>query len=365
MVSSLEANVYEVPLEEPESDGTLTWDSTTIVVVEARADGRSGIGYTYAPRAAAAVVEDTLAAVVTGRDPMAVGAAWGAMAHAVRNQGRRGPVSAAISAVDIALWDLKARLVGRPLVDVLGGYHDHVIAYGSGGFTNLTDEALTAQVRAWTEQGLPAVKVKVGSDPADDPRRVALVREAVGAQVEVFVDANGAYHRKQALLLAERFAEHGVRWFEEPVTSDDLDGLRLLRDRAPAGMEVTAGEYGWDVTHARRLLDAGAVDCVQADVTRVGGITGLLRVAALADAHGLDLSAHCAPQLSAHALTAVWHARHLEYFADHVRLEAMVFDGVLQPVDGALRPDRARPGHGLDVRWADIERYRTRPEERR
>ncbi len=358
VVERVEAAAFTVPLDAPESDGTLRWDSTTLVLVTTHAGGVVGTGYTYNAPATADVVHDTLAAVVEGRDPMAVGAAWGAMAHAVRNQGRRGIVSSAVSAVDVALWDLKARLLGISLVDLLGGHHDHVPAYGSGGFTSLTDAELADQLCGWVDQGLPAVKMKVGTDADDDPRRVAEARRAVGGAAGLFVDANGAYRRKQALLLAERFAEQEVRWFEEPVSSDDRRGLRLVRDRAPAGMEVTAGEYAWDLTHARDLLAAGAVDCLQADVTRVGGITGVLRAAALADAEGVDLSAHCAPQVSAHALTAVWHLRHLEYFADHVRVESLAFDGVLVPEDGALRPDRSRPGHGLDVRWRDLDRYR-------
>ena len=108
-------------------------------------------------------------------------------------------------------------------------------------------------------------------------------------------------------------------------------------------MDVTAGEYGYDLPYFERMLDAGAVDCLQADVTRCGGITGFLRVGALADAHGLDLSAHTAPQVSAHACAGLWHLRHLEYFADHVRIESLLFDGVLEPVDGALRPDPRPP----------------------
>ncbi len=268
---------------------------------------------------------------------------------------------AAISALDVALWDLKARLLGVSVVDLLGGHHDRVPAYGSGGFTNLTDRELADQLCEWVGLGLPAVKIKVGTDPADDPRRVQVARRTIGEHPGLFVDGNGAYTRKQALGLAERFAASGVAWFEEPVTSDDLHGLRLLRDRAPMGMEIAAGEYGWDITHFRDLIAHGAVDCLQADVTRSGGITGVLRASALADAEGIDLSAHCAPQVSAHALTAVWHLRHLEYFADHVRLERMVFDGVLEPERGALRPDRTRPGLGLSVKWPDIEKYQVRP----
>ena len=360
-IHSVRADAFTIPLEHPESDGTLTWDATTIVIASVTAGGRTGIGYTYASAASAAIIADTLAGVLAGRDPMAIGAAWAAMARSVRNIGRRGPASAAMSALDVALWDLKARLLDLSLVDLLGGHHDHVPAYGSGGFTNLTDRELDAQLSDWVDQGLTAVKIKVGSDPGDDPRRVGVARRVVGDHIGLFVDANGAYTRKQALGQAERFAASGVTWFEEPVSSDDLDGLRLLRDRGPAGMDIAAGEYGWDLTHFRDLLAHGAVDCLQADVTRAGGITGVLRASALADAEGIDLSSHCAPQLSAHALTAAWHMRHLEYFADHVRLEDMVFDGVLRPDDGALCPDRTRAGLGLRVKWPDIEKYRVHP----
>ncbi len=343
-VEEVRAAAFTIPLEQPETDGTLRWDSTTLVVVTARAGGTVGTGWTYNAPATASVVADTLAGVVEGRDPMAVGAAWGAMARAVRNQGRRGVVSSAISALDVALWDLKARLLDLSLVDLLGGYHAAVPAYGSGGFTSLTDDELAEQLGGWAEEGLPAVKLKVGRDPEDDPRRVALARATVGEDVGLFVDGNGAYRRKEALLLAERFAEHDVRWFEEPVSSDDLRGLRLVRDRAPAGMDVTAGEYGWDVTHVRDLIAAGAVDCLQADVTRVGRHHRAAPGGRARRRRGARRSPRTAPRSSsAHAMTAVWHARHLEYFADHVRVEALAFDGVLRPQDGALRPDRQPP----------------------
>jgi len=355
-VERVTADAYTVPTEAPESDGTLTWDSTTIVVVEATSGTTTGIGYTYAAPAAAAVVRDTLAGAVTGRDAFGVGGSWSAMVRAIRNQGRPGVVASAISAVDIALWDLKARLLGVSVADAIGRTHDRVPVYGSGGFTSLRDDDLADQLSGWAGQGLRAVKMKVGRDPDADPHRVDVARAAVGADVELFVDANGAYSRKQALALAGAFAERDVRWFEEPVSSDDLAGLRLVRDRGPAGMDVAAGEYGYDLPYFRDLV--GAVDCLQADVTRCGGITAFLRVGALADAACLDLSAHCAPQVSAHACTGLWHLRHLEYFADHVRLESMLFDGVLEPVDGGLIPDADRPGLGIELKRADAERYR-------
>lgn len=358
LIDDVDVVAYTVPTEEPESDGTLQWDATTIVVVHVAAGHAVGIGYTYASPASAAIVHDSLAEIVTGRDPMATGEMWAAMIHAIRNLGRPGVVSSAVSAVDIALWDLKAKLLDVSVATLLGPTRSAVPVYGSGGFTSFTDDELRDQLGGWANQGLTAVKMKVGRDPVADPHRVAVAREAIGDQVGLFVDANGAYTRKQALHLADAFADADVTWFEEPVSSDDLDGLRLIRDRAPAGMDIAAGEYGYDVGYFARMLAAGAVDCLQADVTRCGGITAFTRVGALVDAHHLDLSSHTAPQVSAHAGTAPWHLRHLEYFADHVRLEGLLFDGVLQPVGGRLSPDPDRPGLGIELKTADAEQFR-------
>jgi L-alanine-DL-glutamate epimerase-like enolase superfamily enzyme len=263
----------------------------------------------------------------------------------------------AISAVDSALWDLKARLLELPLATLLGAVRDSVPVYGSGGFTSYSIERLQAQLAGWVQDGIPRVKMKIGRRPGEDLARVRAAWEAIGSNAGLFVDANGAYSRKEALEFAERFAACGVGWFEEPVSSDDLEGLRLIRDRAPAGMDIAAGEYGYEPVYFRRMLEAGAVDVQQADATRCGGITGWLAVAALCEAHGIELSAHCAPQLHAHAGCAVGPLRHLEYFHDHARLEQLLFDGALTPVGGALRPDPERPGLGIELRTADAERF--------
>ena len=200
--------------------------------------------------------------------------------------------------------------------------------------------------------------MKVGTHPDQDLDRVRAARQAIGPRAELFVDANGAYSRKQALAFAEAFTEFGVSWFEEPVSADDLAGLHFLRDRAPAGMEIAAGEYGYDLWYFRRMLEAEAVDVLQADATRCAGITGILQVGALCQARPLQLSAHCAPSLHVHPACALLPFRHLEYFHDHVRIEHMLFDGVLTPVNGVLRPDRSRPGLGLEFNRPDAERYR-------
>jgi L-alanine-DL-glutamate epimerase-like enolase superfamily enzyme len=356
-VERLDVSTYTVPTDEPESDGTAEWDSTTIVVVEAHAGNETGIGYSYAPAAAAKLIDELLRDTVEGADALAVTASWSAMGRALRNAGRPGIGSEAIAAIDTALWDLKARLLGLPLASLLDAVRDRVPVYGSGGFTSYSDERLAEQLGGWASEGIPRVKMKVGREPERDVHRAKVAREAIGGGVELFVDANGALTRKQALRFAELYAGLDVRWFEEPVSSDDLDGLRLIRDRGPAGMDIAAGEYGYTLPYFERMLAAGAVDCLQADVTRCEGISGFLRVAALCEARSLDLSAHCGPSLHAHPCCAAVRLRHLEYFHDHVRVEHLLFDGVLEPVDGCLRPDFSRPGNGLELKRSDAERY--------
>ncbi len=357
-VESLDVSVFVVPTDLPEADGTFAWDRTTLVVVEATAGGVRSLGYTYADAATARLVKDSLAKVVVGRDALNVAGAWAAMVHAIRNLGRPGVASMAISAVDSALWDLKARLLGLPLVSLLGAVREGAPVYGSGGFTSYTLEQLQKQLGGWVSEGIPRVKMKIGTHPSDDLDRVRAAREAIGRDAELFVDANGAYSRKQALAFAEKFkSDYDVSWFEEPVSSDDLEGLRLMRDRAPAGMDIAAGEYGYDLFYFRRMLDAGAVDVLQADASRCGGVTGFLRAATLCEARPLPLSAHCAPSLHAHPACAAPALRHIEYFHDHARIEHMLFDGALTPSGGELRPDLSRPGMGLELKRADAARF--------
>lgn len=361
-IDAIDVHAFEVPTDGPdgkEADGTLEWDSTTMVLVRVHAGGHTGLGYTYGDVSVASFAESALAPVLQGRDVTSPSALWHLMERQIRNAGRPGVGAMAVAAVDVALWDLKARLLGLPLVHLLPAWHDRVPVYGSGGFTNYPRDRLTDQLTGWVEQGIRRVKLKTSRDPERDPQRLTAVRTAIGDEPEIFTDANGALGRKQALYWANRFHdEWDVRWFEEPVSSDDLDGLRMLRERGPERLEITAGEYAYTTRDFVDLVRGPAVDCLQADVTRCGGITGVLEVAGLAAAHHLDLSAHCAPAVSAHAFCAVRRLRHLEYFHDHVRIERLLFDGTLSPDDGALRPDTGRPGLGLEVKWPDAERYR-------
>jgi L-alanine-DL-glutamate epimerase-like enolase superfamily enzyme len=354
-VERVKVSAYTVPTDSPESDGTLRWDSTTMVLVEVAGGDERGLGYTYGDLSVGTFIESKLVGEVEGADAMNPPEAWAAMQHAIRNAGRPGVGAMAVSAVDIALWDLKARLLGVPLADALPRFHAMVPVYGSGGFTSYSDERLEGQLGGWAAQGIPRVKMKVGREPERDPARVRVAREAIGEDVELLVDANGSYARKQALYWAQAFAEAGITYLEEPVSSDDREGLRLLRDRGPGGLAIAAGEYEWTLPGLADL--AGCVDILQADVTRCGGITNLLRVDGICEGRQIPFSAHCAPAVSAHACCALESLLHLEYFHDHVRVEGMLFDGVLKPEEGYLRPDRERPGLGLELKRADVERY--------
>jgi L-alanine-DL-glutamate epimerase-like enolase superfamily enzyme len=353
--------ILQFPTDAPEADGTLAWDRTTMVLVQAHGGSSTGLGYTYGDPATAPVITDLLQDTVVGQPVFDVPAANEAMSRAVRNAGRPGLIAGAISAIDIALWDLKARVLGLPLADLLGRARMEVPIYGSGGFTTYEQRRLAEQLEGWADQGLTRFKIKIGEGwgtrARRDLERTEQTRALVGDDAELYVDANGAYTRKQAVRVGRTLAGLGVSWFEEPVSSDDLAGLAHVRDAVTA--DVAAGEYGYDLPYFARMIPA--VDCLQADATRCGGITVWLRAAALAQAHGLQLSGHCAPHVHAHAAAAVANLRHLEWFHDHVSIENLLFDGSLDPAGGAVQPGQSgEPGLGLAVRADVAEQYRVR-----
>lgn len=359
-VERLEVAAYKIPTDRPEADGTIAWDSTTVVVVEAIGGGCRGLGLSYASKAAAVVVEEKLTDAVVGKPLEDVRSIWQSMVDAVRNIGRPGVAATAISAVDIALWDLKARLHERPLFQLLGPRRREVPIYGSGGFTTYSERELIDQLGGWVEQGIQRVKMKIGKSwgacAAEDVARVTALHRAIGPDPEIFVDANGAYTLKQALWVAGRVSEQGVTYFEEPVSSDHLE--QLARIRKEVSMDVAAGEYGYDPWYYRDMLDAEAVDVVQADVTRCLGITGWLQAADVAYSRAIPFSAHCAPGVTTHAACAVPQISHLEYFWDHVRIDQLLFDGAPSPVGGCLRADPGRPGLGIELKRSDAEQWR-------
>ena len=346
-IDDVTADVFTVPTEAPEADGTLSWDATTVVTVAVRAGEVTGLGWTYSTAAAATVVRDHLAGAVRGKPVADVAAGWEAMHRACRNLGTRGLVMQAISAVDIAMWDAKARAASLPLAGLMGVVRAGVPVYGSGGFTSMSDERLAEQVRGWRAAGCRAMKIKIGESWGTrvdrDLARVGRLAELAGG-AELMVDANGGYSVGQACRVGAALDELGVVWFEEPVSSDDVRGLDAVRRAVRC--DVAAGEYVAEVYDTVQLCPV--VDCLQLDVTRCGGYTGFLRSAAVAASHNLQVSAHCAPALHLPVAAAIPNLRPIEYFADHARLEPMLFDGVGEVRDGLLLVSAAL-GHGYRI----------------
>jgi L-alanine-DL-glutamate epimerase-like enolase superfamily enzyme len=357
IITGSRVRLFKAQTDAPEADGTYEWSSTTMVLAEIDGGGERGIGYTYADASTGKLAQALLEEVVHGQDVFCHIQIWLAMLRRVRNLGESGVSQMAISAIDNALWDLHAKLLRTPLVKLLGMARAGIAVYGSGGFTSYSDAQLTEQLGGWGRDGFQMVKMKIGADPGDDPRRVQTARQAIGPAVQLFVDANGAYTVPQALRLAETFAAEGVTWFEEPVSSDNLTGLRQIRERGPAGMDIAAGEYGYSAWYFRRMLDESAVSVLQADATRCGGITGFLSAAALCWAADVPLSSHCGPSMHLHVCCSVARAIHMEFFHDHARIERMFFDGFCEPRQGVMSPDLSRPGMGLELKEQDAAKY--------
>ncbi|WP_101950176.1 enolase C-terminal domain-like protein [Mycobacterium sp. 3519A] len=360
-ITDVSATAYTIPTDSPEADGTLSWDSTTLVVAEVCSGDTTGLGWTYGDPRCAGLITDVLAPKLLDCNSFDITGVFDTMVKAVRNVGRGGVAGQAVSAVDIAMWDLKARLLDLPMHRLIGAVRDAVPVYGSGGFTTYDHLRLRDQLNAWTgELGIPRVKIKIGESwgtcTRRDMSRIRQARAVIGDAVELYVDANGAYDAKQAIRLISAVDDMDVRWFEEPVSSDDLAGLRIVREAITA--DVAAGEYGYDLAYFGRMCRADAVDCLQADASRCGGVTEWLRVAAVAAAHGLEISAHCAPWLHAAVAACVPNLRHLEWFHDHARIETRFLDGATLPLDGVLRLPSDAAGHGLTLRSADLEPFR-------
>ncbi len=357
-IQKVKTSAYKIPIATPEADGTLKWDHTTLVLVEIEAGGKTGVGYTYSDASAASLIDHTLKKLLANKNVLDIPAITDSLIHHIRNNGTCGIAMMAVSAIDNALWDLKAKIFDVPLFALLGKAKDNMLLYGSGGFTNYTDKELQQQFCNWREKGIRHLKMKIGSDPAKDVERIKAARNAIDEKTEIFVDANGAYTVKQALNLAQQFSQYHVTWFEEPVSSDNLHGLNFIKEHAPFSINIAAGEYGYNLPYFHSMLNAGAVDVLQADATRCGGISGFLKAGYLAEANQIPFSSHCAPSVHLHAALSLSSFFIAEYFFDHVRIEKMLFDGVSPPEDGCLVPDPTRPGMGIEFKHSDAEKFR-------
>jgi len=356
-ITEFDVRAYRIPTETPESDGTLNWQSTTLILVTLSSGTETGLGYTYGNKGLRDFIGDLIKKGAVDEDAFQIEKIWGKLVRLIRNEGRTGEGSMAIAAIDNALWDLKAKLLNVPLGYLLGLSREKVEAYGSGGFTNYSMPQLENQIAAWREAGFKKVKIKIGAPPEVEFERLTHVRRWCGDGMKLFVDANEAYDLMTAREIADILKELNIGWFEQPIFAQDIEGMHDLKMQFPSGIYLTTGEYVYNVDDARRFLAGDAADVLQLDITRCEGLTGFLKCAHLCEAYNIPVSSHCAPALHVSPACSVAGLRHVEYFFDHARIEKRLFDGVPEPKAGWLTPDLGRNGHGLEFKFEDAERY--------
>ncbi len=356
-INKVDARAYTIPTQTPESDGTIKWSSTTLVLVTLHAGDKEGIGYSYTHLSMVSVIKNVLAEVILQQNCFDISLLNQGMIAAVRNLGASGLAMMAVSAVDNALWDLKAKILDLPLVKLLGMNESKMLLYGSGGFTSYTEKQTADQFEVWAKMGITNFKMKVGRNPLQDEERVKAARNVIGRDANLFVDANGAFHAKEAVTYGSIFSKYNVSWYEEPVTSDNLSGLHFVREHSPSPVRIAAGEYGFSLPYFHSMLSAGAVDILQADATRCGGISNFLKVGAMAAAEYIPFSSHCAPLQHLHAALATPGFYIAEYFFDHERIENMLFETSHKVKEGCMHPDLSRSGIGATFKYEAAKKY--------
>jgi L-alanine-DL-glutamate epimerase-like enolase superfamily enzyme len=359
-IESVDCDLFFIPLPQVLADAThgeMTHFSLATVRVR-DSDGAEGLGYTYTvgktggPSIMALLTHDVVP-LLTGEDPRRIEHLWQKMWRALHYVGRGGIASFAISAVDIALWDLKAKRASEPLWRLLGGHHRRVRAYAGGIDLQLPLDKLCDQTQENLARGFRAIKMKVGRTRlAEDVERVAALRELLGPDIPLMVDANMRWSVEQAIRAARRFADHGVYWLEEPTIPEDFEGHRRIQ--IEGGVPIASGENLHTITEFRQLIAAGGASFPEPDVSNIGGVTAWLKVARLAEANNLPVTSHGVHDLHVHLLAAIPNASFLE--AHGFGLERFL----RQPLpisDGyALAPDRL--GHGVELDWEQLSSHR-------
>lgn len=334
------------------ADATRKVETIGFALVRIRtAQGLEGLGVTYhevGGEAVREIIRRNMAPKLIGRDPLESEALWHEFFHYLRGVGRKGVSFCALSAVDVALWDLKGKIAGLPLHRLLGGNRTRVPVYASGGWTSYSDEQLVEEMRGMVARGFRMVKFKVGYAGGTDIRRDALrvrkVREALGPEIRLLVDANNCFDAATAVQLANRIREFDVMLFEEPVFADDIPGLS--RFRRGTDIPLATGEHEYTRFGVRDLLLAEAADYVQADGARAGGYTEMLKIAALTQAWNVRFAPHAMENLHLPLVAALPNAPFLERLLMFEDITARVFKGAAVPVDGHMEVPET-PGLGL------------------
>ena len=322
-------------------------------------EGFEGLGIGQASPGVRQVIEADLKGLLIGQDPFNIEKLWNDMFWRVRGYGRKGVAFCALSAVDIGLWDLKAKALGLPLYELLGPFTDSVPIYGSGGWTNLTQEELVAEMAGYVEQGIKRVKMKVGKDfgksEREDLQRLAAVRKTLGDDVAIYVDANNGYYSKQAIYMAKEFEQFQVGWCEEPVLADDITGLAEIKHAT--SIPIATGEHEYTKHGFRELIAGGGVDIVQPDVGRVGGVTEWMKVAHMAHAFNLPVAPHAVQLVHLHVACATPNLKVVEYMNTALEGDRVWYTEFPQQSGGLWSPFPDKPGLGLELDPYAVEKW--------
>ncbi len=345
----------------PSLSGAKGWDELFVhVSTDEGIDGFAPGGRGASVDSIRAVIEKGLKEALINEDPFDIEYLWNRMFWLVRGYGRKGVAFCAISAVDIALWDLKAKALGLPLYKLLGPYTNSVPIYGSGGWTNLSEKELVEEQLSYVERGIPRIKMKVGKDfgnaEEEDIRRLAVVRKAVGDDVEIYIDANNGYYAKQAIRMAQQFEEYDVKWFEEPVLADDIDGLAMVSKSI--NIPVATGEHEYTKFGFKELISRGGADIVQPDVGRIGGVTEWMKVAHLAHSYNLPVAPHAAQLVHLHLACATPNLKVVEYLGILEVGDKFFYTDFPEPENGMWSPYPDRPGLGLELNTEVVKKYK-------
>ena len=359
-ISSIDTRLYHIPLPNVLTDSMHgQMRHFAVVTVQLGTDeGAEGLGYTYTVgktggSAVLALIRDDLAPTLTGADPRRIEQLWKRMWWHLHYVGRGGIASFAISAVDVALWDLKAKLAEEPLWRFLGGHGNRARVYAGGIDLELPIDQLARQTERNLERGFRAIKMKVGRERlAEDVERVAAMRKLLGPEIPLMVDANMRWAADEAIRASRALAEYDVYWLEEPTIPDDVDGHRRIQREGP--LPVATGENLHTIYEFQKMIAAGGVSFPEPDLSNIGGVTAWMKVAHLAEAHNLPVTTHGVHDLHVHLLAAVPNASYLE--AHGFGLEAYIREPLEIEEGWALAPDR--PGHGVQFDWDKLDEHR-------
>jgi L-alanine-DL-glutamate epimerase-like enolase superfamily enzyme len=356
-VKDIEVFHVTTPLDAPVSDSSFTIRNSGMVVVRVIVNPElSGYGMTFSVPVAE-YIHRTLKPVVTGRDPVCVETAWNAMRSATRSAGRKGVALLAMSAIDIALWDLRGKILGLPIYKLLGGSNCLIPVYASGGWLSYTLEQTVEEAKKNVADGYRTIKIKIGAEGGKnlraDVKKIEAVRSAIGDEIDLIVDANGIWDASTAIRFAQMVKDCNVSLFEEPVDADDIPGLRRVRETIQ--IPVATGENEYTKYGMRDLVLGEAVDVVQCDITRAGGFTEMQKISAIASAWNLRFAPHAWEFAGAHLMSDAPHALYLEKLSIQERIFQKAIFNYPLPRNGFYEiPDK--PGLGVEFNLDFLQR---------